>query len=76
LKAANNAAHHISALDLASAVERGNWGPIQDIREASPQNTDFSGLSRGISFCSPRPDSDVPFDSSPLPLASLGDFEK
>ncbi|KAH9024804.1 hypothetical protein EDB85DRAFT_2180006 [Lactarius pseudohatsudake] len=72
LKAAGNAAHRISAPALASSGERGTWAgvlgqvaerdnsPTQEIsmepRSSRPQSTDFSGLSAGSAFRSPRAD--------------------
>ncbi|KAH9009282.1 hypothetical protein EDB84DRAFT_1659369 [Lactarius hengduanensis] len=72
LKAASNAAHRISALALASSGERGTWAgvlgqvaerdnsPTQEIsiepRSSRPQSTNFSGLSAGSAFRSPRAD--------------------
>ncbi|KAH9059940.1 hypothetical protein EDB87DRAFT_679833 [Lactarius vividus] len=72
LKAAGNAAHRISAPALASSGERGTWAgvlgqvaerdnsPTQEIsvepRSSRPQSTDFSGLSAGSAFRSPRSD--------------------
>ncbi|KAH8994164.1 hypothetical protein EDB86DRAFT_2829980 [Lactarius hatsudake] len=72
LKAAGNAAHRISAPALASSGERGtragvlgqvaerNNSPTQEIsmepRSSCPQSTDFSGLSSGSAFRSPRAD--------------------
>ncbi|KAH8987229.1 hypothetical protein EDB86DRAFT_3245845 [Lactarius hatsudake] len=72
LKAAGNAAHRISAPALASSGERGTWAgvlgqvaerdnsPTQEIsmepRSSRPQSTDFSGLSSGSAFRSPRAD--------------------
>ncbi|KAH8994152.1 hypothetical protein EDB86DRAFT_3234880 [Lactarius hatsudake] len=72
LKAAGNAAHRISAPALASSGERGTWvgvlgqvaerdnSPTQEIsmepRSSRPQSTDFSGLSSGSAFRSPRAD--------------------
>ncbi|KAH8994156.1 hypothetical protein EDB86DRAFT_3078362 [Lactarius hatsudake] len=72
LKAAGNAAHRISASALASSGERGTWAgvlgqvaerdnsPTQEIsmepRSSRPQSTDFSGLSAGSAFRSPRAD--------------------
>ncbi|KAH9012278.1 hypothetical protein EDB85DRAFT_2281311 [Lactarius pseudohatsudake] len=70
LKAAGNASHRISAPALASSGERGTWAgvlgqvaerdnsPTQEIsmepRSSRPQSTDFSGLSAGSAFRSPR----------------------
>ncbi|KAH9010367.1 hypothetical protein EDB83DRAFT_2581725 [Lactarius deliciosus] len=72
LKAAGNAAHRIFAPALASSGERGTWAgvlgqvaerdnsPTQEIsmepRSSRPQSTDFSGLSAGSAFRSPRAD--------------------
>ncbi|KAI9436694.1 hypothetical protein H4582DRAFT_2156748 [Lactarius indigo] len=72
LKAASNVAHRISAPALASSGERGTWAgvlgqvaerdnsPTQEIsvepRSSRPQSTDFSGLSAGSAFRSPRAD--------------------
>ncbi|KAH9024802.1 hypothetical protein EDB85DRAFT_2179998 [Lactarius pseudohatsudake] len=72
LKAAGNAAHRISAPALASSRERGTWAGVlgqvaerdnsltQEIsmepRSSRPQSTDFSGLSAGSAFRSPRAD--------------------
>ncbi|KAH9000746.1 hypothetical protein EDB83DRAFT_2509695 [Lactarius deliciosus] len=72
LKAAGNAAHRISAPVLASSGERGTWVGVhgqvtergnthtQEIfmepRSSRPQSTDFSGISTGSAFCSPRAD--------------------
>ncbi|KAH8987228.1 hypothetical protein EDB86DRAFT_3245844 [Lactarius hatsudake] len=50
LKAAGNAAHRISAPALASSGERGTRAGVL------VQSTDFSGLSAGSAFLSPRAD--------------------
>ncbi|KAH8984720.1 hypothetical protein EDB92DRAFT_1950550 [Lactarius akahatsu] len=75
LKATGNAVHRISASALASSGEHGTWAgvlgqvagrddsPTQEIsiepRSSRSQSTDFSGLSAGSAFRSPRADGGI-----------------
>ncbi|KAH9010351.1 hypothetical protein EDB83DRAFT_2530703 [Lactarius deliciosus] len=50
-----NAAHRISAPALASSGDCGTWAGVS-AKPSRPQSTDFSGLSAGSAFRSPRAD--------------------